>query len=158
MSGTSRGVGLLRSRLVPVLGGLAAGLLLCELVVRLFGLAPQLGPIRLDWPYGSFVSSDNAVLRYVPNPGVGDINADGFRDRPYSRRKPAGVTRIVVLGDSIGFGYCNDKTVLPIEATFPKPLEAELERDPGAVEVLNFSVSGYDTLQEVEFLREKALG
>ena len=101
------------------------------------------------------------MLKYVPKPGVGDVNAAGCRDRDYPVAKPPDTYRIVVLGDSIAFGYCNESRGIPLPATFPKKLEAMLEREPlpeaARTEVLNFSVSGYDTAQEVELLAEKAL-
>jgi len=63
-----------------------------------------------------------------------------------------------VLGDSIGFGYCNDDEPLAIKDTFAAVLEASLrERIGPHVEVINLSVSGYDTLQEAELLARKGV-
>jgi lysophospholipase L1-like esterase len=150
-----------RAKLVLAVLGTLVALLLAEGIVRLFALAPQLAAIRIDEPHASFVSSPNPTLKYVPNPGTGDINADGFRDRVYDRRKPDGTLRIVVIGDSIGFGYCNESRATEIRHTFANVLEDELNPgglwDHDRVEVLNLSVSGYDTVQEVEFLAVKGL-
>ena len=148
------------SRLALILCGTVAGLLIGEGLFRLLGLAPVLVPITLDEPYASFVSSPNPKLGYVPKAGVGDINSDGFRDRAYSRRKSPGTFRIAVIGDSVGFGFCTKSTALDLDETFAKVLERDLNGVSGAeasYEVLNYSVSGYNTLQEVEFLRWKAL-
>ena len=46
------------------------------------------------------------------------INSAGFRDRDYSVKKPAGVYRIAVIGDSIAFG-----NNLPVDDTFSNQLE-----------------------------------
>ncbi len=104
-----------------------------------------------------FRKSDNSVLFYEPRPGYDDglyaVNSHGFRDREFSFEKGDGVFRIVTLGDSIIWGHG-----LPLESTFAKQLERILnarfgERD---FEVLNFGVSGYSTVQEVEMYRYRA--
>jgi hypothetical protein len=68
---------------------------------------------------------------------------------------------MIVIGDSIGFGFCTDDESLPVESIFPNQLEKRLNSVdvPGIhkFEVINLSVSGYDTIQEVEFLYQKGL-
>ena len=149
------------SRLILVLLGLVAGLSLAELGVRVLHLAPVVDPIVIDKPWATFVSSPNPILKYVPKPGAGDINAYGIRDYDYEIAREEGTYRIVVIGDSVGFGYCKPKEVLPIEVTFPKLLEKQLSASPppgySKLEVINLSVSGYNTVQEVEFFREKGI-
>jgi lysophospholipase L1-like esterase len=84
----------------------------------------------------------------------GKANSLGFRDREHAVAKPAGVYRILVLGDSIVQGL----SVANREDLFTSVLERELDADaPGRFEVLNFGVSGYNTQQEVETLRDKGL-
>lgn len=142
------------------LGSSLACLVLAELAVRGLGLAPQLALIELDTRHGNFVSSDDPELRYEPAPGVAGINAYGLRDYDYSLEKPAGTQRIIVLGDSIGFGYCTWNETLRLAATFDNVLERRLREQPitrGAVEVINLSVSGYSTVQEVVYLQRKGL-
>jgi lysophospholipase L1-like esterase len=74
------------------------------------------------------------------------INSAGLRDREFPREKPAGVYRIVWLGDSTTVGWG-----VPIEGTAPKLLERELNAaGTGRFEVLNAGVGNYDTVQEVE--------
>lgn len=74
------------------------------------------------------------------------INSAGLRDREFTREKPAGVYRIVWLGDSTTVGWG-----VPLEGTAPKLLERDLNASPaGRVEVLNAGVGNYDTVQEVE--------
>ena len=149
------------ARFILCLSALVLALAGAEATVRLTHLAPDVGRIELHTPYGDFVESDNPVLRYVPRAGTGDINAYGLRDRDRPIDKPKGTFRVAVIGDSIGFGFCSDSESLAIDATFPRLLERSLEaarpRSAARVEVLNLCVSGYDTLQEVEFLRVKGL-
>lgn len=141
--------------------GLVVGAALLEAGARVLGLAPNVEPIVLDRPYASFVTSPNPRLRYVPKPGATGINAYGLRDHDYTLAKPPGTLRVVVLGDSIAFGYCNATESIALDDTFPKILERRLNDPPPtglrAVEVVNLAVSGYETLQEIEFLREKGL-
>lgn len=75
-----------------------------------------------------------------------------MRDREYAREKPDGVYRIIVPGDSIAAGHS-----LPIEKAFPDQLEALFAARDMKVEVLNLSVDGYETTQEVTALEYKGL-
>ncbi len=79
-------------------------------------------------------------------------NAAGFRDREFAA-KPAGRFRIVAVGDSVTVGW-----EVASELTYPKQLEQLLARQAGAeVEVFNMGVGGYNSLQELELIRTKAL-
>ena len=82
------------------------------------------------------------------------VNADGLRGPETTVEKPHGVQRIVVLGDSIAFGYW-----VAERDGFPRQLEGLLAgHTPGArVEVLDFGVPGYNLDQEIETLRARAL-
>lgn len=73
------------------------------------------------------------------------INSSGFRDREFPREKPAGVFRILVLGDSHAFGFG-----VPLDTHFTKLLEGYFTN----VEVMNLGVSGYGVDQELLFLRD----
>ncbi len=77
------------------------------------------------------------------------INSRGLRDQEYSPAKPAGVYRIVMLGDSTTLGWG-----VPLDQTVAKILERELNRAgvPGyrRIEVINAGVGNYGTVQEVE--------
>ena len=82
------------------------------------------------------------------------INSDGFRDKEYSIEKLNNTFRIIVLGDSITFGWGVENN-----ETFSEILEDKLNSLNNGInyEVLNFGVHGYNTLQEVELLKEKGL-
>lgn len=97
------------------------------------------------------IRSDNPVLFWELDPADSFINEDGFGDRKFERTRTPGTVRIVVLGDSVAFGYGVDP-----DESFPKALERELNSMQPGHEVLNFGVGGYNTVQEVEFYRVKA--
>jgi lysophospholipase L1-like esterase len=80
-----------------------------------------------------------------------EINADGFRDRAYTRAKPPGTFRAVVLGDSVSFGHG-----VELEATFPKRLEALLAASAPspAFQILNMGVNGYNPYNEAAVLED----
>ncbi|HBL31754.1 MAG TPA: hypothetical protein DD490_33440 [Acidobacteria bacterium] len=133
-----------------------------EAMVRLLGAAPEVGAVRR----GRFQLSANPRIGYEPVPDLryqgadlsfydyqGASNRLGYRDRDHAEAKPPGTFRIVVLGDSVGAGLLVERT----EDTFPALLERLLRERGLPAEVINLSVSGYNTLQEVETLKERGL-
>jgi len=80
------------------------------------------------------------------------ISPQGMNDRYFSVTKPPHVYRIAIIGDSMSFGW-----KVKLEHSFPKVLEGFLNRDGMQCEVLNFSVPGYNTAQEMELIKEKVL-
>lgn len=106
--------------------------------------------------------TDNPDLPYVLEPNAEGrgwdtdikINANGFRDREYAVEKGPHF-RIAAIGDSITFGSGISST----SELYPKRLErALLRRAPDLrPQVLNFGVTGYDVLNNVEYLRTHAL-
>ncbi|HUE29786.1 MAG TPA: SGNH/GDSL hydrolase family protein [Verrucomicrobiae bacterium] len=129
-----------------VLAGTAAGVAVAEVAFRLFPQSKltidlrDLHELRPDrpWLYGMRPGTARvaAGVRYA-------VNADGFRDRAYARPKPPGTFRVVVIGDSLAFGYG-----VPLEASFPKLLEASLVNLLPGAEVLNLGVCGYNPFTE----------
>lgn len=88
----------------------------------------------------------NARMLEPPYSVYHQTNSAGFRDREHSLDRPEGVLRIAILSDSYGFGWGvkdHDHVSRKLE---------EYLNDPGGmlgpVEVLNFSVPGYDTRQQ----------
>jgi lysophospholipase L1-like esterase len=85
-----------------------------------------------------------------------EINSMGLRDREFEIKKPTGTYRILVLGDSITFGF----GVEPQHA-FCEVLERRLnvEIAPGLrnkrFEVINSGVGNYNTAQEVAYFTHR---
>ena len=116
---------------------------------------------------GRYRVSSDRLIGYEPIPGLrfdgpdlktydyrtSETNSLGYRDREHALSKPSGVTRIVVLGDSLAMGLWVPK----IEDIFPAKLEARLNQRGLRTEVLNFGVVGYNTLQEVATLADRGL-
>lgn len=149
-------------RLLLLTVGLALGLLAAEAVVRLVGAAPEIVLVQ----EGRFRLSPNTKIGYEPVPNfdysgqrdsfhdyVGKSNSLGFRDREHSIEKVPGTFRILVLGDSVAAG----QGVRSAEDNFPPLLEKGLNAGGLQTEVINFAVTGYNTQQEVETLRDKGL-
>ena len=63
------------------------------------------------------------------------INQRKLRDAEYPYERPAGVQRVVMLGDSVTFGWG-----VPAEATVSKRLERALRAAGRGVEVINTGV------------------
>ncbi|MFH2145760.1 MAG: SGNH/GDSL hydrolase family protein [Candidatus Omnitrophota bacterium] len=80
-------------------------------------------------------------------------SSQGLRDHEYSLTKPEGVFRIIILGDSIGMGWG-----VELEDTAAKQLERLLNMDQkNKYQVINFSIVGYNFVQEMELLEKKCL-
>jgi lysophospholipase L1-like esterase len=75
-----------------------------------------------------------------------ETNSQGLRDREYSFEKPAGVLRIVMLGDSFteGWGVAE-------QDTFSNRVEHLYAEHGIKAEVINTGVGNWNTIQEVEF-------
>ncbi len=80
------------------------------------------------------------------------INSRGLRDREYALAKPAGVRRVLVLGDSYtwGYGVANDEI-------YTEVLERSLAARGQVVQVINSGVSGWGTDQEYLFLEAEGM-
>ena len=92
-----------------------------------------------------FTPGDDKIIR---------VNRLGFRGPELAAAKPPGIYRLAVLGDSIAFARYLDN-----EDSFPDLLPGRLaERRPGLrFEVLNVSLGGRDTWEEVALLEHQVL-
>jgi lysophospholipase L1-like esterase len=93
---------------------------------------------------------------YVPNlstkfGGVTvTINSRGWRDAEYSLEKPEGVIRILVVGDSVTFGYG-----VQLEEVFSKVLERELnQRGKAHYQVLSLGGAAGNTYFQKNVIRD----
>ena len=129
-----------------------------EVGLRLWGYDPL--ELRFRGRHRYLRLSSDSDVGFEPVPGVegvgahrGDgINSHGFRDRDYAAEKPAGTTRVVVIGDSITFAG-----LLEADARYTEVLEARMLAEGRRFEILNLGVGGYDTLNEVAFLERVGL-
>ena len=148
------------------LGGLLMGVIIGEVglrVVRVEGY-PKIPDVADSAPTGFHTADPDLGWKLKPGvsgewKGEGEsfvqVNSDGLRDREHTKAKPPNTLRIAVLGDSF-----TEAIHVPIEQTFWSKLERKLgncEAIKGRknVEVINFSVQGYGTAQELIMLRKK---
>ena len=96
-------------------------------------------------PHLSFAHVPNSSAFLMGNPV--SINSHGLRDREFSLEKPAGVYRILMLGDSttFGWGVAEENTVAKI---LERRLGQTCSPGPCRFEVLNAGVGNYGTVQE----------
>ncbi len=134
---------------------MALTLVVAELGLRAWGgLGRVIHEPRPDraWLYGMRPGAERTLR--ISGDTVYRINEDGFRDRVYVRPKPEGVFRVLVLGDSVAFGFGVEE-----RESFPKRMEEQLAEalaGPTAlrVEVLNLGVSGYNPYTELAQLED----
>jgi lysophospholipase L1-like esterase len=83
------------------------------------------------------------------------LNNDGMRDRNFPIEKLKNTIRIAAIGDSFTFGA----GIKNVNDTYPKVLDRELNllNRSNKYEVMNFGIPGYDTLEELKCIKNKAL-
>lgn len=142
-----------------VAAGLVAAMCLAEAAVRFLPRrwVPELSPVSPQRFYLKDVErlSSNArlLLELIPNNPRTQVNADGYRGTLYPEKKPAGVRRIVGLGDSSMYAFG-----VPEQLGYMRQLETLLSQASASpVEVVNLAVPGYNSDQELEVLRTRAL-
>ena len=145
---------------VAVLLALASG----EVILRLMDYPAEMKPgaeaLGAEWDRLIHRPSAIPGLAYELAPGL-DREVFGFRLRtnrlgmrgPEVGAKPAGVRRILALGDSITFGWMVDEN-----QAWPARLAQMLDAGPGRFEVLNLAVSGYSSRDETNLLLQRAPG
>lgn len=130
-------------------------LIAIEIGLRLYGYNPLRYSRMREFAMRPSVNPD---LKYELTPGASGrvwgtdlkINSQGFRGPEPS--SSLSTHRVIVLGDSIAFG-----NNLPLEETLSFQLQQRLISQGRDVEILNFGVGGYDTLQEVSLLETRGL-
>ncbi|MDD4939037.1 MAG: GDSL-type esterase/lipase family protein [Candidatus Omnitrophica bacterium] len=147
---------------ILMLASLIIALALAEVLLRFL----KIGGNSFEHPRYLYRTSDTLGYEYTPNfNGIFKtdfnfntkikINSKGLRDYEYSYDKPSNVFRILVLGDSFTAGL-----QVQMEDTYPKVIERLLKNKNYGnyrYEVINSGVSGYNTIQEFEFLKEKGI-
>lgn len=97
--------------------------------------------VKYRSPY-QHASRPDLIFTVKPNSRSHQVS-DGFRRR-YSERKENDVTRILIFGDSVTFGYHIEK-----EDIYSANLERLLNSGSKKFEVVNYGISQYSTVQEV---------
>jgi lysophospholipase L1-like esterase len=144
----------------------AAGLVLFDVVVACVAMEILARTFFADggnfdiemWRYAEELKRDSDI------PGVGHehipnssghfenvdikINAHKLREYDYDFAKPAGVTRILMLGDSVTMGWG-----APFDDSTPKKLEKRLNADAGGrrYQVINTGVGNYNPAMEIAY-------
>jgi len=150
MSMTTRKYGWLAGKIVfAIVYFVFAG----ELFLRVFAPEPILPRYVCATPYG--IRGNEANRNYwhtTPEYRINiRTNSAGIRaDKEISYEKCPGVKRIVLLGDSFGMGYGVD-----LEDTFSSQMEKALHAAGWPCEVVNLSVSGHGTAEQLITLREQ---
>ncbi|MBI5629698.1 MAG: SGNH/GDSL hydrolase family protein [Elusimicrobia bacterium] len=149
----------MRKTAAPLLFSIA----MAEAFLRLGFLLVQNYDVEM-WKYSQLLKRSVGDARsHVHRPGASArimgvevrINSKGLRGPEKAYDKPAGVYRVLVLGDSLtfGFGVAQDKT-------FCRRIEEALNRGPRRpagrrYEVINAGVGNYGTAQELAYLRQE---
>jgi lysophospholipase L1-like esterase len=141
------------SRIFLVILAIAVSLAAGEVFIRITGAAPQVGVTSHE----RYRLSSNLKIAYEPvggfRIGTDKSNALGYRGPLYDVTKPLHTFRVAVIGDSISEGLL----VMDYKQTYPAILEQELQNKNVQTQVMDFGVNGYNTMQEVETLKEKGM-
>lgn len=139
---------------------LAATLVFCFAVLEVAARALIPAPRPWRWPQVRFQPSASLGFRLVPNQTgfTADqpysTNAMGLRGPERTLDKPHGVRRVLILGDSIAFGYG-----VRYEDSVAQKLEGLLNqrRSTERFEVIDSGVQSFNTTQEVTYFREQGI-
>lgn len=143
-----------RVKVLIILGGVLAGLLIAEAGLRVIGFRylnlsradPDVGFALRPGAEGWWQREGNTYIK---------INSAGLRDGEHSLAKPPNTLRIAVLGDSFA-----EALQVPMESAFWAVAERRLQGGAAGgaqhrVEVINFGVSGFSTARELITLRRR---
>ncbi len=103
---------------------------------------------------------ENDIYAYIHRPGYQgtfqgvrvSINSHGLRGREFNTVKPPGKIRILILGDSVVFGWG-----APQDSIFGARLQDMFKSWTEKVEVISAGVGSWNTRTEYEFLRSTAI-
>ncbi|UCG57788.1 MAG: hypothetical protein JSU70_23350, partial [Phycisphaerales bacterium] len=126
-----------------------------EIFLRIFAPEPMLPRYVCATEYGIRGNEPNREYRHTTPEYQISIrtNSKGIRaDEEIPYEKPDGVKRIVLLGDSFGMGYGVD-----LEDTFSSQMKKALEKAGVRCEIVNLSVSGHGTAEQLITLRQEGL-
>jgi lysophospholipase L1-like esterase len=142
----------MRATVVTLLLPITSLLLVVLLGEALFRILGYGRAVQYDYsPQLGWVHHPNQSARMAVGGWKVRIDAAGFRGPGHSVQKAGGWVRILLLGDSYTFGWA-----VAEDSTYGKVLErllAQRGHKCQQVEVINGGVNGYNTEQELAFLR-----
>ena len=137
-------------RILAITFALIVAVLLAEITLRLF-VPDTRSPYIYDEFTGTRLEPGHKFVFQSEGYSSNVINSRGLRDREHALDKPTDTFRIAILGDSFSEAF-----QVAQENTFWSVLERELQAKPEFknrnVEVINFGVSGFGTIQEWQML------
>ena len=137
------------------LGCIMAFAIVEGLVLLLYGEQVKFPRHVVEAPWGLRYNDPGSSYRHKSGDGTWQfrINQQGMRDdREFGYDKPAGVKRIISLGDSFTIGYEVD-----VDQTFSAVLERQLTETGYEVQVINAGVSGFSNAEEALYLERELL-
>jgi hypothetical protein len=145
-----RGLRALAGNLLLAGAAVVAGLVVCELLLRLLGVNY---PVYV-WTHPvrgvAHIPGAKSVKQYAGHSWI-EINSDGWRGPEVALEHPPGTFRIALLGDSYIEAF-----EVPFEKTVGELVERRLSALRGTpVEVLNFAEGGYGTSQQLLTLQHE---
>lgn len=126
-----------------------------ELYLRIFAPQPKTPRYVIAGPDGIRANEPNSHYRHKTAEYSIDIriNSEGMRaDEDIPFQKPAGVQRILILGDSFGVGYGSN-----LKDSFLSIMQRHLEEAGKHVQLVNLSVSGLGPAEQLLILRNEGL-
>jgi len=140
-------------RFLAVGGGLLAGLLVAEVLLRMLGAAPTDGVTTVTekefWSVPGILSPGQRLIdRRDPRlPHGVTTNSLGYRGTDVAARKPPGELRILFTGDSFVYGdFVND------DQTLPAQLERRLNERCANVRVVNAGLGDATIVEEAQLI------
>lgn len=159
---------IIATRMALLISGIALTLRLMEFAIRTFYPQPidyyNFALLQAEGGAQMVLGADISASRerpkgygpYVPNlsttfAGIKvNINSRGWRDADHPLARPDGITRIMVLGDSVAFGYG-----VQLEEMFSRVLERELNQEgPGRYEVITLGGAAGNTYFQKRAVRD----
>jgi len=142
-----------KSRIVRIVSGVAYVLIAAEIFLRIFNPVAML-PRYVEPKYYGIRGNIGSMKYWHTTQDVKvqmRINSRGIRaDYEIPYKKPMGVKRIVVLGDSFGMGY-----EVNLEDTFTARMSDMLNNSGIKCEVVNLSTSGFSNAEELIVLQNE---
>jgi lysophospholipase L1-like esterase len=150
-------------RFLVLIGSAVVSLFITELVLRRIEAPERRAPDHWAAGLKLHVPSDDPVLIYELRPHsvtrfagvIVRVNSAGYRDDEPPVGKTPGTRHVVVVGDSVAFGFG-----VRVEDAFPDVLERLLNAPPSTASgsrVINLGVNGYSLAQEVRLVQRKAM-